>query len=347
VQTLADAYRPRPPTRYLVDGLIAVPSLNLVYGPPGSMKSVLLLDLAVCVAAGKPWLESLPVVSPTPVAALTVQQAPVFWLDLDNGQRRTHERVEAFATARQLPAGASFYFRSMPDFWLDASNRQSCHLLAEVVTELKAELVVIDNLGLALGDVDENSIGMAKVMGNFRRLAEDHGVAVILLHHQRKTNGSRGRKGESLRGHSSIEASLDLALCVEREGNRPDITLVPTKTRDFDVPPLGATFSYTHKPNTKELDRALFYGQSVQTGSDQQHQKIEAAILCELQAVKAAGEPSPNKGKLSKDVRDRLAADGVSAGLNAIGDVLTELVRNGTVVEQSGATTNEKLYHVP
>lgn len=37
--TLADAYKPRPPRRYLVDGLLPVPSLSIVFGGPGSLKS--------------------------------------------------------------------------------------------------------------------------------------------------------------------------------------------------------------------------------------------------------------------------------------------------------------------
>jgi len=52
---------------------------------------------------------------------------------------------------------------------------------------------------------------MATVMGHFRYLAEQAKVAVILIHHQRKSNGSNARLGERLRGHSSIEAALDLA----------------------------------------------------------------------------------------------------------------------------------------
>jgi AAA domain len=60
VHTLADAYRPRPPLRYVVDGLFPLPSLSIVYGAPGTLKSLLLADMGVCVAAGLPWLPAIP-----------------------------------------------------------------------------------------------------------------------------------------------------------------------------------------------------------------------------------------------------------------------------------------------
>ena len=45
--SLADAYAPRSPRRYVVDGLLPYPSLSVVYGGPGSLKSMLLADLPV------------------------------------------------------------------------------------------------------------------------------------------------------------------------------------------------------------------------------------------------------------------------------------------------------------
>lgn len=59
LRSLADAYRPRPPLYYLVDGLLPAPSLSIVYGGPGSLKSMLLADLCVCVASGQPWLQPI------------------------------------------------------------------------------------------------------------------------------------------------------------------------------------------------------------------------------------------------------------------------------------------------
>lgn len=59
LRTVNDAYTERESLTYIVDGLIEQGSLNIVYGAPGCLKTMLLIDMAVCVASGQPWLESL------------------------------------------------------------------------------------------------------------------------------------------------------------------------------------------------------------------------------------------------------------------------------------------------
>ncbi len=45
---------------YIAGRLFALPSLNILYGAPGTLKSFLLADLAVCVAGGLEWLPPAP-----------------------------------------------------------------------------------------------------------------------------------------------------------------------------------------------------------------------------------------------------------------------------------------------
>jgi RecA-family ATPase len=74
---------------------------------------------------------------------------------------------------------------------------------------------VIDNLGTASGGADENSAQMIGVMAGLRQIAEEGELAVLVIHHKSKGDGVRA--DDSLRGHSSIESAVDLALVVERE----------------------------------------------------------------------------------------------------------------------------------
>jgi hypothetical protein len=105
---------------------------------------------------------------------------------------------------------------------------------------------------------------MGSIMANFRRLVEDTGAANILIHHQRKDSGTNARAGNRLRGHSSIEAAIDLALLVEREPQAVSVTVQSPKVRGVNVPPFGAMFSYEHKPGTAELATAGFFGIAVE-----------------------------------------------------------------------------------
>jgi len=54
IYTLEEAFKPRQPIEYVVEGIVALPSLAICYGSPGCFKSLILADLAICVAAGLP-----------------------------------------------------------------------------------------------------------------------------------------------------------------------------------------------------------------------------------------------------------------------------------------------------
>ena len=331
--TLKDAYKPRPPLQYIVEDILTLPSLVIVYGPPGSLKSMLIADLAVAVASGKPWL-----VEKDTTKRRTQKktfQSPILWCDFDNGKRRTDERFDALGMARQLPGTTPVYYASMPNPWLDASDQLSIEELILRVKRLKARLVVIDNLGTITGKADENSAEMVQVMSRLRYLAESTQACVIVLHHQRKGAGMQARAGDALRGHSSIEAALDLALLVEREEHSEEILVKSTKTRDLDVFPFGAVFECTHKNGTKELETAFFYGVEVEDKTSAK--AIEAAVIDALQ-IKAP----LNQRDLIDSCKSRLA----TVGINRIRAGIDALVNLGTVLKTTGAR-NASFYDLP
>lgn len=262
--TMKDAYTPRAPLAFAVSGLFPLPSLSIFYGAPGTLKSILLAYFAGCVSSNKNCLNR------------DVTQSPVLWIEADNGRRRTHERFAAIGRALDLTEDAPLYYVSMPTPWLNAgSDQQICDLINRV-KELGVKFICIDNLGLISGGADENSDDMITVMSNLRYVAEETGAAVVVIHHQRK-GINNGRAGEQLRGHSSIEGAIDLALHVKREENSNVVMLSSTKTRDVDVEHFGAEFRYEHKPGTTELLEACFVPFEVEDVSSER--AIEAVLI--------------------------------------------------------------------
>src|SRR5262249_3969078 len=156
------------------------------------LKSLLLADLCICVADGLPWLEPLP---GNAGKAHTTQQAPVIWLDFDNGQNRTDQRFEALARARNVAPDRALSYYCLPSPWFDAGDPKSCDALIKRIERDCAQFVVIDNLGIVHPGIDENSPLMSSVMANLRRIAEGTGCALVLLHHPRKMNMFNGRAG--------------------------------------------------------------------------------------------------------------------------------------------------------
>ncbi len=322
VFTLTDAYLERPPIEYIAAGLFPLPSLNIVYGAPGTLKSLIMADLAVCVAAGELWLP--PAAWMPGATGFATKHTPAMWIDFDNGARPTHERIGALARARNLPTDTPLYYYTLPTPWLDASKPESMGNLINRIISRGAQLVVIDNLGLISGGAAEGTEAMIPIMGALRQLAEATGAAIVVIHHQRKTGTLTTRAGETLRGHSSIEASLDLAILVEREEGSKIISLKSTKTRGVDVYPFSAEFTYTHKPNTTELETAKFWGLAVEdTTSDR---AIEKAILDVLSLE------TLNQSSLVKAVKER----GIT-GTNRILSVIKRLETSKKIKAETGA----------
>lgn len=331
VFTLSDAYQERPPVEYIAAGLFALPSLNIVYGAPGTLKSFLLADLAVCAASGQPWLSPAAWVNGNHARSIPTRQCPVMWLDFDNGRRRTHDRFGALGRSRLLTTQTPFYYYSMPSPWLDAGDKTSVSGLLARMQEREVKFMVVDNLGVVAGDADENSGEMVAVMSEFRQLAEETGAAIVLIHHQRKSSGAPGRAGDSLRGHSSIEAALDLALLVEREELADTISIKATKVRGADVLPFSAVFTYEDRPDG-ELHTARFFG--IAADDNRSGAAIEREILAHL------GSSTLNKSDLVRVVKGSLA----DVGINRIRDRIDRLAATGQILVSNGKNNTEKLY---
>lgn len=333
--TLDDAFAPRPAAQYLVDGLIESKSLVITYGSPGVMKSLLLADLAVCVAGGLRWLAST---GADDSVSFSTVQAPVMWIDADNGVRRTHERFEALARTHQVPPSAPLWYVSMPSPALDASDAYAIDTLAARIIRHQVGLLVIDNLSVISGKADENSDEMLTVMTNLRRLIETTGAALIVIHHQRKGSaGFQGRKGETLRGHSSINAALDLALLVGREEQASCISIRATKERGAPVKPFSAEFVFTHQPDSHELLSARFSGRPFRTEPDPSEENLGdevVAIVAENRGI--------NQSALRKLVKEACP----SASDHRIRATINDLVRAGKLMCRSG-DHNARSYEIP
>jgi len=255
--TPKDALAPRPPTQWVAHGVFALRALNILYGYAGSLKTMLMIDLAACVVSGQTWL-----VDNQGLGGFDVMQGAAVLLDFDNGRDGMHERVEAAVRERGLEENAPLYYVSMPEPWLDVTNKSTVNRVIAVLQAISPRLVVIDNLRTISGRVDENSGEMGTVMSRLRSIAESSGAAVVVIHHQRKgTAGKNGsRKGDSLRGHTSIEGAIDLGLLVTRDEGSDEITVYPTKTRRAPIEPFGAEFTYTQKGSTTDLEQFCFVG---------------------------------------------------------------------------------------
>ena len=313
-----------PDTKYCVSPLLALPSLSIIYGMPGSLKTNLILDLAVDIASNRTWLPSLDQKS----MGFKVLSSPVVWIDADSGIHALHRRFGAMLRAREIKR-APIYYSSFLNPPFVALKHEAADGLIDFVKKSKATFVVFDNLGTVSGAKDINQSEMSYVMSNLRYIAEQTISACILIHHIAKHDNGR----RTPIGHTSIEAGVDLALHVQRDGDI--VTVTPTKTRNAEIEPFSAMWTYEHKKGstTGELHEARFFG--VETEIDNKTAQVRKSIV---DCFRSANGTKPNQGYIITTC----AVKGVSKG-----KVLSELhwmIRHKQVTESVGNVRNAKFY---
>ena len=179
-----------------IRGVLPAQGLTSVYGPSGSGKSFLVLDLAAAVASGRDWF------------GYRVTSAPVVYCALE-GESGIRARVAAWEKANGKPLPAGLHLVLQP-FKLTEPKDVRALAIAVLGAGVNA-VVIIDTLNRAAPEVDENaSAGMGRVLEGATELQRATGGVVVLVHHTGKD------KSKGPRGHSSLFAALDAAVAVRR-----------------------------------------------------------------------------------------------------------------------------------
>ena len=192
-------------TQLLADGLAAL------YGPSGSGKSFLALDLCAAIADGAPeWFGK------------RVCAAPVTYCALE-GERGMGKRAKAWSIKNRRPLPSRLRFVTQG---VDLRQEGDIADLAAAVLAAGGRngLLVVDTLNRAAPGADENaSKDMGELINSCKELQRRIGGVVLLVHH----TGKDGAKG--LRGHSSLYAALDAAIEISRTDNRREWSIAKSK----------------------------------------------------------------------------------------------------------------------
>ena len=208
-----------PPVQWIVRGVLPRDGLAVVYGPSGSGKSFLVLDLLASVVDGRAWF------------GRKVRPVPVTYCALE-GEAGLSQRMQAYQRRHGATAGAGMRFLTTAFDLLVAEDVES--LAAAIGSAgVGGGVVVLDTLNRAAPGTDENSSqDMGRIIAACKHLQGLVGGLVVLVHH----TGKDAAKG--LRGHSSLFAALDAAVEVTRTEERRAWKLAKSKDgRDGDAEP--------------------------------------------------------------------------------------------------------------
>jgi AAA domain len=214
--------------RWAVPGILCE-GLSLLAGPPKVGKSWLSLALALDVASGGAAFGAIP-----------VRPGPVLYLALEDTPRRLKSRMSKLLGASQPPAGLDIAtdWPTLPAggdaaiaAWLDA-HRDARMVVLDVFAKLRGPVPA----GMAAYDADYAAVGRAK------RIADNYGIAILLIHHVRKAASEDFLQEVS--GTNGIAGAADATLVLKRSRGEADGVLQITG-RDVEESEHALTFDAT------------------------------------------------------------------------------------------------------
>ena len=208
-----------PPPTFVVDGILPAGSLGVLYGAPGSGKSFVALDLALCIATGRPW------------HGATVQRGAVLYIAAE-GSAGLSQRLNAWRGEAGMspddPLDAYFVTEAvnlLRDGDVDA-------LLADVAVSVPTPIacVFVDTLARCLVGGDENSAkDMGLAIANLDRMRTVLKAAVLPVRHS-------GKNAEAERGSSALRGAADTMIALANDGE----TITVTCAKQKDAEPFDA-----------------------------------------------------------------------------------------------------------
>ena len=158
---------PMEPLNFVVDSLISQ-GLHILAGAPKAGKSWLALWLATTIAKGEP------------VWNLQTKQGTTLYLCLEDSTRRIQNRL--FSITDEVPSNVRFCTES--NILEKGLEQQLTQFLKEYPDTV---LIIIDTLQKVRGVKNDNAYANDyRDLSLLKRIADQHGTAILLIHHLRK-----------------------------------------------------------------------------------------------------------------------------------------------------------------
>ena len=208
VTRIAHIKAPDSEQRWLVENLWAEQAVGFIGGMPKLGKTWLALELAVAVASGQPCLGRYRV----------HHKGHVLLYAAEDCACAIKHRVGAIARARGIGDINRLAIGLITEDSLRLDSDEHQQRLAITIEKLQPRMLVLDPL-VRLHRTDENSAAdISGLLHYLRQLQRQYSVAVVLVHHVRKSAAEQ--PGQALRGSGDLHAFADSCLYLLRRKAR-------------------------------------------------------------------------------------------------------------------------------
>lgn len=207
--------RPLEGISWLIEGLLAV-GLIVLAGTPKVGKSWFAALLGLCVSTGQPFLEH------------ATAQAEVLYLCLEDTFPRIQQRLFHLTDA----ANEKLHFAVMAD---KLQNGLVGQLERFVAQHPDTKLVIVDTLQAVRNATNDNAYAADYGdLGMLKRFADEHGLAVLLIHHTRKMSDS-SNVFNMVSGSNGIMGSADETMILAKGNFFDGKATLSVTGRDVDL----------------------------------------------------------------------------------------------------------------
>jgi hypothetical protein len=289
---------------WLVDEVLVEGSVISLYGPSGSLKSFVAIDIAMSVATGFDW------------HGREVKQGPVVYVT-GEGRDQIGFRLDAWERARGYTADAPIFV--VPLGIAVSDPEWVGHLMAAIdgATSTPA-MIWLDTLARTFGAGDENSQkDMNAFISGMDALRDRYRCVVGVVHH----TGKESERG--LRGSSALYAAMDTVIRTDRTAGNLLVTLK------------------NQQPHGKQKDAAEFdditlEAQPVTLGEDAKGRPITSLALVQVEARPPIDPQKARKWSAEAlQIIDEYLDQGVRPTSNQIATAVTLRFGKGKTVQSA------------
>jgi hypothetical protein len=211
LRSLSYALKDRDPIPWIVAGLIAPSSVNIIVADSGAKKSWVILDLVTSISQGKKWL------------GFDTKQNSILWINEDMGEYDLLERIKQSFPGKN--DDDLYILDNVSHCGLDLRRKDHINYISERIKTKKYGVVILDAMADFIPGADENTAkDITPVFLALRKIAENAKCAIIILHHTNKMNGYRGS--------TDIKSKVDLMLMLDSKPETNKVSFRTEKVRN-------------------------------------------------------------------------------------------------------------------
>ncbi|MCD7895841.1 MAG: AAA family ATPase [Planctomycetaceae bacterium] len=204
----------------VIDGLLDIGDKAFLIGGPKTRKSFFVMQLALCLAAGRDFL-GFTVPAPIRVAVCQMEIQPHHY----------HRRLSRLADAKAIDYSLlsnRLYIANLRGVTADLDD------ITAGLYQFRPEVVILDPMyKLYKEGHDENSAGdAASLLAKFDRLVETLDCALVVVHHDNKRASGDTKATSRGSGSSAVARDYDAALLLTAHATEPDAMVLETIARN-------------------------------------------------------------------------------------------------------------------